>query len=94
MVEIEITFWKNWYQRHVTKLKGKLINDFKDDLEKLIFKDERVYVGGNPKPFAIKINGELVYSKLEPVNGENSPQLDDEHYGRLLEKISGTLSPQ
>ena len=25
MVEIEITFWKNWYQRHVTKLKGKLI---------------------------------------------------------------------
>ena len=91
MVEIEITFWKNWYQRHVTKLKGKLIKDLKDDLNKLIFKDERVYVGGNPKPFAIKINGELVYSKLEPLNCEYSPQLDDEHYARLLESIKKHL---
>ena len=30
MVEIEITFWKNWYQRHVTKLKGKLILRIED----------------------------------------------------------------
>ena len=30
-------------------------------------------------------------SKLEPLNGENSPQLDDEHYARLLESIKKHL---
>lgn len=68
-------------------MKSNLIKDLKDNLTNIIFKDVRVYVGGNPKPFAIKLNGTLVYSKLEPLNGENGPKVEGEHYTRLIKNI-------
>ena len=66
-----------------------------------MFKNKPVYVGNGPKPFEISLNGEIVYSKLFPLNGETAPILftqhaywgepNPKHYDRLIENINKLL---
>ena len=96
LVVISITYWKNWYQRHVTRLQSKLIDEFGSNI---MFDTNAVYVGGKPKPFRISLNDEVVYSKLYPLNGESTPLIIEKDgsvrkpkdYNRLIENINKLL---
>ena len=51
------------------------------------------------KPFEVRVNETVIYSKLNPINGEKSPKVSDEHFSYIVAKINevltqGTKSPE
>ena len=67
---------------------------------RIFFDDKGIWVSNSaPKPFEIRVNKTLVYSKLNPINGEQSPKVSDEHFSYIVVMINnvltqGTSSPQ
>ncbi len=82
-VLIETIYCGSWFNGLITQLQDYIVEKFgSDDIEfvnypKKVEKDQ-------PKPYTIKINGKIVYSINDPVNGEKVPIIfkENKYFGK------------
>ncbi len=89
---LDLTYCKNWYIKFIVKLKKRLTQEFGN---KIHFIDHPV--GVRPKPYLIKLNGQKIFSILDPIDGEKKPIFFERHgywgdpvpedYERIVTKI-------
>lgn len=77
-IQFKVTYCGSWYVKLVEQLQEYFVDKYDDELFEFINNPVEV-PDGEPKPYRIELNGDVIYCVNEPVDQESTPIIFKTH---------------